>query len=48
MAKDSKNPKPEIDGANVIMDGRMAALRDTNEKDLLQNARAAKKYAKGK
>lgn len=48
MAKETKNPKPQIDGADVIMNSRMAVLGNTNEKDLLSNARAAKKHVKGK
>ncbi len=49
MAKDKKGSEsaPDIDGAAIMSDGRMAALRRTGEKDLMKNANAAKKYLKG-
>ena len=46
--KKGKEAAPDIDGAAIMSDGRMAALRSTNEKDLMKNAAAAKKYLKGK
>lgn len=50
MAKEKKGAEeaPLIDGAAVMSDGRLAALRNTGVKDLMKNANAAKKYLKGK
>lgn len=49
MAKDKegKEAAPDLDGAAIMSDGRLAALRSTNETDLMKNANAAKKYLKG-
>jgi hypothetical protein len=47
MSKEKKNVDPKIDGASIITDTRFTALHGSNEKDLLANAKAAKKYIKG-